>query len=147
MHTKDNQPVAKGDKLWLQIEVTDVSTNPEFCNCSGQTVEKMFPGDNTVHVGPLNTKQLLKNPPIPMMNTVRGQVVDFNFMDAVAYAKKAVKVLQQAGDLAIEVVVAGFAMYTAFTDRDLTGLFANLKVAGTDVQKIIAIIKAEFQLE
>lgn len=147
MHTKDNKPVAKGDKLWLQVEITECTSNPDFCNCNAETVEPMAPGDTKVHVGPLNTKQLLKNPPIPMMNTQRAQVVDFNFMDVVGYAKKAVKVLQDTGDLGIEIAIAGFAMYNAFTDRDLTGLFANFKAIGTDVQKIIAAIKAEFQLE
>lgn len=136
MHTKDGHGVAVGDKLWLEVEVTNTTGGTEYCNCDVETVEPMFPGQNKNHLV-INTKQAVKEPPL---------VANFDFGQFVDYGQKALHVLQKAGDAGIDLVKQSMVMYKAITKKDMVGIFTALNDGKRDVTAIMDAIKAEFNI-
>lgn len=163
-HTKDGMEVVQGNTYNLPVRVTSVQSAPEYCNCNIETVEPMFPTNQPTLIV-VNTKQLLAiqvthQPPPgvadPMSQPIddlgrpkaqlQAQVVGLGIPDVVDFARHAVNVLKKAGDAAIEVIQAGFKMYSAFTDRDLGKILSAFNEAQDRVQSVINAIREEFQL-
>lgn len=78
-------------------------------------------------------------PPTPMM-----QGVGLSFPDLIAYARKAVDLLQAVGDDAVDLLEVGFRMWSAISNRDLSGVLAAFADGKRSVESIIAAIRTEF---
>lgn len=73
--------------------------------------------------------------------------VGLDWSGVVAYARGAIRFLQDHGETAIHAVEAGFRAFKAITQRDMMGIFAALSEVTVDVQKLIEAVREEFGLE
>jgi len=55
MHDRTGQPLAKGDKVTILCEITDVSATPDYCNVSLKTVYGRRPDDAKETISAINT--------------------------------------------------------------------------------------------
>lgn len=58
-HDKNGTPIAVGDIVTLECKVIGISPSEDFCNCTLETVEPMFPGDKPSVNSAINAKQVL----------------------------------------------------------------------------------------
>lgn len=72
--------------------------------------------------------------------------VGLNFGSVTAFARKAVKLLQEHGDDFLDLVDSGFRAFKAVTGRDYATLFVALNDVNRNAQTIVAAIRAEFGL-
>lgn len=92
---------------------------------------------------PLMKGAALLAAPVPQEMTAVG----LDWTGVVAYARGAIRFLQDHGDTAIDAIEAGFRAFKAITARDMMGIFAALSEVTVDVQKLIAAIREEFGLD
>lgn len=153
-HTKDGMEVKEGEVYNLPIRVKSVQSSADYCNCTTETVEPMFP-TNTPVVIVINTKQLTAVQSSHQLQAATNKamaegptkpVFGFGFPDLTDYARHAINVVKKAGDEALGVLEAGFKMFSAFTDRDLTKVMEAFHETGNRVQAVIQAIKDEFSL-
>jgi hypothetical protein len=81
-------------------------------------------------------------PPTPMM---MGAGLSFDRL--VVWARKAVELLREHGDTAIDVVEDVFKLWQSISNRDLTGVLAAFASGQRNVEKIIEAIRNEFGIE
>lgn len=58
-HGKNGEELKKGDEAIVRVKITDIQTGSEYCNCTVETVEPMYPGQDKTTIT-LNTKQIEK---------------------------------------------------------------------------------------
>jgi hypothetical protein len=81
-------------------------------------------------------------PPTPQM---MGAGLSFDRL--VVWARKAVELLREHGDTAIDVVEDVFKLWQSISNRDLTGVLAAFASGQRNVEKIIEAIRNEFGIE
>lgn len=58
-HDLQGNLLKEGDYVWIPAVVKSITTNEDYCNCTCDTTEFMYPG-NSVCTIVLNAKQVLK---------------------------------------------------------------------------------------
>lgn len=58
-HDLQGNLLKDGDYVWIPAVIKSITTNEEYCNCTCETTEFMYPG-NSVCTIVLNAKQVLK---------------------------------------------------------------------------------------
>jgi len=81
-------------------------------------------------------------PPTPQM-----QSVGVSFGSLVAFARKAIDLLQEHGDTIIDTVEDVFRVWQGVSNRDLTGVLAAFASGQRNVEKIIEAIRNEFGID
>jgi hypothetical protein len=61
-HDVNGNELEVGDAVWVRCRVTAIQTGDEYCNCTLETVEPMYPGTHHTVLS-LNARQVLK--PLP----------------------------------------------------------------------------------
>jgi hypothetical protein len=62
MHDMRGKPINVGDQVLVPCVVTSLGPGSDYCNCSLQTVEPMYPGKSKTGLT-LNTRQFLNPEP------------------------------------------------------------------------------------
>lgn len=81
--------------------------------------------------------------PVPEAMAVAG----LSWPSFIDFARRAVNAIQTGGDAAIDLAEAGFKAWSALAQRDISGVLAAFADGQRSVAKIIAAIKAEFEIE
>lgn len=58
-HGKNGKELKEGDEVIVRMKITSIQTGNEYCNCTAETVEPMYPGKDKTSIN-LNTKQVEK---------------------------------------------------------------------------------------
>jgi hypothetical protein len=80
-------------------------------------------------------------PPTPAMASV-----GLDFSGVLAFARKAVKLIEDHGDEFLDLIEAGFRAFQAVTGRDFAAILTEMNNVNRDLTAIVAAIRAEFNI-
>lgn len=82
-----------------------------------------------------------------MTATPMMAAVGLDWSGVQAFAEKSIRLLQQHGPEFLDLLDAGFKAFSAITNHNFVAIFTELNRATVDVNKLIAAIKEEFNIE
>ena len=89
----------------------------------------------------------MSNEKHPVAATPMMASVGFSWVDVDVQAKHVIKLLQEHGDSALNVVYGIVKLIKLATSRDLLGVFAQLNQSTVDIQALIQAVKDEFKVD
>lgn len=141
MHDKNGVALAKGDKVLIEGVLSDCQSHADYCNCTVTNLAPLPAGQVTFSVT-LNTKQTLK-----CCETLPAVTAPaFSLLDVQELAAHVIHLLQTQGDTAIDLVNTTLRLIQAATGRNMLAVFAELNNEIRDINKIVAAVKAEFNI-
>jgi hypothetical protein len=141
MHDANGKSLKTGDKVWIEGVISDCQAQPDYCNCTVKNVEPLPVGQVTFCVT-VNTKQTVKCGE----GCGDAPLTGFSFDDAKALALDVVEHLERHGDEYLSLASRTIKITSYFYSKQFVLALAEINSGVTDAKKLIAAIKADFNL-